>query len=99
VTRSGRTVKKHAYLENYALSSTSYSDDNPQSHSEMEGRSDRMEWRKAVKRRARKQNFEITELPKGRKPLDCKWVFSSKRNNNLYDLEIIGGMKNCGGVL
>jgi hypothetical protein len=50
VTRSGRTVKKPAYSEHYVLSAMSYSDD------EKEGRSDRKKWRKAIKRRARKQS-------------------------------------------
>jgi hypothetical protein len=40
------------------------------------------------------KDWEITDLPEGRKPLDCKWVFTLKRNTNLYDLEVIGGMKN-----
>jgi hypothetical protein len=37
----------------------SYSDDNSESYSETEGtsRRDRMKWRKAIKRRARKQNL------------------------------------------
>jgi hypothetical protein len=59
----------------------------------MEGRGDRKNWRKAIKR-ARKQSLGIIDLPEGRKPLDCKWVFTVKRNKNLYDLEVIGGMKN-----
>jgi hypothetical protein len=35
----------------------SYSDDNPQSYIETEGRSDRMKWRKAIKGRAMKQSL------------------------------------------
>jgi hypothetical protein len=42
VTRSERIVKKPEYLEDNVLSAMSYSDDNPQSYSEMEGRSDKM---------------------------------------------------------
>jgi hypothetical protein len=36
VTRSGRIVKKPAYLKHYVLSAMSYSDDDPQSYSENE---------------------------------------------------------------
>jgi hypothetical protein len=50
-------VKKSAYLEHDVLSATSYSDDVPQNYCKIEDRSDRMEWRKAIKRRARKQNL------------------------------------------
>jgi hypothetical protein len=88
VTRSGRMVKKPAYLENCALSAMSYSDDNPQSYCQMAGRSDGMKWRNVIKRRAREQN-----LAWRKKTLGSRWVFATKRNTTLYDLEIIGGMK------
>jgi hypothetical protein len=55
VTRSGRRVKKLAYLEHDVLSAMSYSDDVPQNYSEIESRRDRMDWRKAIKRRAMQQ--------------------------------------------
>jgi hypothetical protein len=42
---------------------------------------------------------EIIDLPEGRKPLECKWVFTVRKNKNLYDLKVTGGMKNWGGVL
>jgi hypothetical protein len=58
VARSGRTVKKPAYPEHYVPSAMSCSDDIPQSYSEMEGRNDRMKWRKTIKRKARKQSLE-----------------------------------------
>jgi hypothetical protein len=48
-TKSGRIVKKPAYLENYALSAMPYSDDIPQNYSDIEGRGDRKEGRKAIK--------------------------------------------------
>jgi hypothetical protein len=35
----------------------SYSDDNPENYSEMEGRSDGKKWRKAIKIRAREQSL------------------------------------------
>jgi hypothetical protein len=35
IWRSGRIVKKPAYLENYALSAMSYSDDVPQNYTEI----------------------------------------------------------------
>jgi hypothetical protein len=57
VTRSGRIVKKSAYSEHYVLSAMSYSDDNPESYSKMEGRSDRKKWRKVITRIARKQSL------------------------------------------
>jgi hypothetical protein len=88
VTRSGRMVKKPAYLENCALSAMSYSDDNPQSYSEMAGRSDGMKWGNVIKRRAREQNLASRKKTSG-----CRWVFATKRSTNLYDLEIICGMK------
>jgi hypothetical protein len=57
VTRSGRIVKNPTYLEHDVLSTMSYSNDNPQSYIEMEGRSDRMRWRNTIKRRASKQSL------------------------------------------
>jgi hypothetical protein len=61
LTRIGRIVKR---LEYYVLIAMFYSDDIPQNYSEVKGRDARMEWRKAVKRRA----WEIIELPEARKP-------------------------------
>jgi hypothetical protein len=56
VTRIG-IVKKPGYSEHYVLSAMSYSNDNPQSYSETEGKRDRMKWRKAIKTIARKQSL------------------------------------------
>jgi hypothetical protein len=51
VTRSGRIVRRPAYLENYALSAMAYSDDVPISYSAIEDRSDRIEWRNDIKKK------------------------------------------------
>jgi hypothetical protein len=49
VTRSGRIVRRPASLENNALSAIAYSDNIPISYSTIDDRSDRMEWRNAIK--------------------------------------------------
>jgi hypothetical protein len=85
VTRSGRAVRRPAYLENYALSAMSYSEDVLMSYGDIEDRSDRMEWRKAIKEElealVENKTWEIlvVNLPEEKKPLDCRWVFTIKR--------------------
>jgi hypothetical protein len=60
----------------------SYSDDIPQNYSDIEGRGDRMEWRRAIKEMLGAlleiKTWEIVDLPEERKPLDCMWVFAIK---------------------
>jgi hypothetical protein len=48
----------------------------------MEGRSDRKKWRKLLKEELGNKAWKIIDLPEGRKPLHCKWVFTVKRIKN-----------------
>jgi hypothetical protein len=55
-----------------------------QKEGDIEDRSDRMEWRKAIKEElealVENKTWEIANLPEEKKPLDCRWVFTIKRN-------------------
>jgi hypothetical protein len=42
---------------------------------------------KLLKEELGNKAWEITDLPEGRKPLDCKRIFTVKRNKNLLLIE------------
>lgn len=68
----------------YALNAENYVQNLPDSIEEMKLRDDWPHWRKAVEEELKSltdnKTWELVDLPDGRRPVDCKWVFKLKLN-------------------
>jgi hypothetical protein len=87
ITRSGRVVKKLTYLNDYvaiALNAVEYFDEVPQKFEDIKNRKNQVEWVKAIDEELealeKNETWEIVDLPRDRKALDCRWVFAVKRD-------------------
>lgn len=88
VRRSGRErrpVQRYGdweYDAHFALSAREYVDDDPLSIRDAKQRSDWSKWKGAIddehESLIRNKTWVICPLPKGRKPISCKWVFKIK---------------------
>lgn len=70
----------------FALNAESFVEDLPKSIAEASKRSDWSLWEAAIKDEmdSLKQNrtWSAAKLPESRRPIDCKWIFKIKRNEN-----------------
>jgi hypothetical protein len=67
-----------------ALNEVEYCDEVPQKFEDMKNRKDQVEWVKAIdeglEALGKNETWEIVDLPRDRKALDCRWVFAAKRD-------------------
>lgn len=87
--RRGTRVRKQTKfygVSALALNAENLVDDVPNSFGNIKGRDDEGHWMAAVKSEMdsllRNETWQMTELPKGRSVVDCKWVFKRKRGEN-----------------
>lgn len=68
----------------YAMNAENYVQDLPDRIEDMKQRDDWVFWKEAIeselKSLAENNTWELVDLPDGRKPVDCKWVFKLKLN-------------------
>jgi len=86
--RSERIRSKPKYLEDYAvlaLNVKAFLDDVPKTFEEIESRDDKEKWNQAIQEEiiALESNntWELVKLPVGKRPIDSKWVFKIKPDN------------------
>lgn len=69
-----------------ALSALNYCNNAPQSYSEIKGRPDEKEWYESVREELdsliENNTWELSNLPEGKVPLNCMWVFAVKENGD-----------------
>ena len=74
---------QHAEEQQWALSTTVLDEDEPTTYEEAMTRPDAHLWLAAIQAEYQSQQtagtYELTELPSGRLPIGCKWVFKIKR--------------------
>lgn len=77
------------HLEDYvimALNAEHYVEDLPQSVQEINNRKDKDKWHEALKEEIdslrKNRTWTLVELPPGRKPIQSKWIFKIKRNED-----------------
>lgn len=89
IRRSARKRNEPVRLKDYsciafALNAETYVDNLPNTIAELQKRDDWPEWKVAVeeelKSLADNETWHLVDLPKGRKPVGCKWVFCLKTN-------------------
>lgn len=87
--RSERARKKpdrYGEWAHYALSAEHFVSDDPLTLDEAKQRIDWPEWEKAVKSDynslIENDTWSLSDLPRDRKPIACKWVFKLKRKND-----------------
>lgn len=86
--RSNRERRKSKYLEDYAvlaLHAEAFVENVPNFFEEIQDRDDKEEWMHAIQEEvnALQQNdtWELVDLPVGKRPISCKWIFKIKRDN------------------
>lgn len=86
--RFDRERRKPKYLDDYAvlaLHAESFVGDAPNSFEEIEDRDDKEEWMCAIQEEVNvleeNDTWEIVDLPQGKWPISCKWIFKVKRDN------------------
>jgi hypothetical protein len=85
--RSNRERRPPKQLEDYDISMIALGacvENVPVTYQELEGRPDEEDWQRAMNEEmtALRENetWTLEELPKGKKAIDCKWVFKIKRD-------------------
>jgi len=86
--RSERIRSKPKHLEDYAvlaLNVEAFLDDVPKTFEEIESRDDKEKWNQAIQEEiiALESNntWELVKLPVGKRPIDSKWIFKIKPDN------------------
>lgn len=72
--------------EHYALSAQQFVENDPLTITDAKQRNDWSNWQTAINEEysslIKNKTWSICDLPKGRKPVSCKWVFKLKRKSN-----------------